>query len=138
MRVAVEEAAADTAASAEGDTLVSAVVPILLEAVAATAEPDLVGLAAAMARSITHPECQRDATVAMHRESRLEGRFMVRARERKVERLPGNFLGRHAILAAITFRKINPGLALRVSPQSRRVIMLEEIGIHAGSTLSPV
>ena len=51
MRVAMEEeAAADTAASVEEDTLVSAVAPILGEAVVPTVEE------AAMTESTTHPE----------------------------------------------------------------------------------
>ena len=134
-------AAADTAVSAAGATQVSAAAPVRAELVVATAVPGLVGLAAAMARGITHPESQRDATAATadmvkittHRESRLEGRFMVLARDRKIELLPSSLRGRHAIPLAITFRQIDPGLVSRASPLSSRVIMRKKIGIYASS-----
>jgi hypothetical protein len=134
----VTEAAADTAVSAAEDTRVSAAAATGAELVVATAEPGSVGLAAAMARGITHPEPRRDATAAMgkgtmHREARPETRFTVPAREHKVEPLPSSLLGRQSILVATTSRKIDPRLVLRVSPPSTRVIMRGQIGTYASS-----
>jgi hypothetical protein len=119
MRVAVDTAAADTAASAGAD--------------AHTVEPESAKEPVHMPRDLIHLESQRDSMAAPHRESRLEGRFIVLARGRKVERLPSSLLVRHAIRVAITFRKINPGLVLRVSLLSSRVTMREKIGIYASS-----
>ncbi len=124
--VAVVTEAADTRASAGDMVAVSAAASVRVELLVATVEPGLAGPAATMARGIIHPESQRDATAATadmakstpHREARLEGRFTVPARDRKVELLPSSLLGRHAIPVAITFRKIDPGLVLRVSPLS--------------------
>lgn len=58
---------------------------------------------------------------------------MALARDRKAERRPSSLLDRRAIPVAITFRKIDPGLVLRVSPLSSRVIMRERIEIFASS-----
>ena len=52
------EAAADTAASAEGDMLVSAVVPILAEVIAATVELGSADQLARMRQGLIHPESQ--------------------------------------------------------------------------------
>src|SRR3954447_5910035 len=73
--------------------LVSAVVPILVEAVAATAELGSADQLARIRQGPTHPESQRNATVAMHREARPEGRFMILARDRKIEPLPSSLHG---------------------------------------------
>ena len=53
-----------------------------------------------------------------HREPRLERRFMVLVRDRKIEPLPGSLLVRQIILVATTSREINPALALRVNPHA--------------------
>ena len=55
-------AAEDMQVSVAEDTRVSAAAPVRAELVVAMAEPGSVGLAAAMARGITHPESQRNAT----------------------------------------------------------------------------
>ena len=141
MRVAVDTAAAGAAALAVEDTQVSAGAPVRAELVVVTPAAGLVGLAAAMPRGITLPESQQAATAATadmrksttHRDPRLEARYIVLARDRKVEPLPSNLLGRHAIPVAITFRKIDPGLVLRVSLLCSRVIMREKIGTYASS-----
>src|SRR5438874_2987763 len=96
--------------------LVSAVVPILVEAVAATAELGSADQLARMRQGPTHPESQRNATVAMHREARPEGRFMVLARDRKIEPLPSSLHGLQIGLELTTFPVINLALALRVNP----------------------
>ena len=96
----------------------------------ATVELELAMVLAAMARAIMHPESQRDATAATaatgkgitHREARLEGRFIVLARDRKVEPLPGSLLGRQSILVATTSHEINPLLALRANPASSNAL----------------
>ena len=113
------------------DTRVSAAAPAEAELVVATVEPGLAGRVAAMARSITHPEFQRNATAATAapdegptpREARLEATFMVLARDRKAEPLRSSLRGRQITPAAITFRAINPRLALRVNPVSDPVII---------------
>jgi hypothetical protein len=144
MRVAVDTEAADTAASVAGDTQVSAAedtrvsaaVSERAELVLATAEPVLVGLAAAMARGITHPESQRDATALIvtteataatgkgitHREPRRGIRLIVLLTVRKAEPLPGSLLGRQSILVATTSHEINPLLALRANPASSNAL----------------
>ena len=142
MGVAVdtEEEEAGVAASAVGDTQASAGAPVRAESVVAT-PGGLVGLALAMARGITHPESLGAATAATadmrksttHRDPRLEGRCIVLAQDRKVELLPGNLLGRRAIPVAITFRKIDPRLVLRVSLLYSRVIMQAKIETYASS-----
>jgi hypothetical protein len=132
MRVAV-----DTAALAVEDTQVSLAVPVELAWLAGTLELGSAEDLAPMRRDLIHLESQRDATTATadmgksttHREFRLEARFMVLVTGRKVEPLPSSLLGRRAIPVAITFRKIDPGLVLRLSPLSSRVIMREKIGI---------
>ena len=116
MALAVVTEAEDTAASAAEDTRISAAVAMPAELVVTTAEPGAVGLAAAMARGLTHPESQRNATVAMHREARPEGRFMVLARDRKIEPLPSSLHGLQIGLELTTFPVINLALALRVNP----------------------
>jgi hypothetical protein len=123
MRVGVDTEAADTGASAAGDMRVSAEAPISAELVMALAEPGLAVLVAAMARGITHLESRRDATAATdknttQREARLEARFMVPARDRKVEPLPSSLLGRQVTRVATTSHEINPLLALRANPAS--------------------
>jgi hypothetical protein len=111
--------------SAVADAPVSAAAaPILVELVVATAELGLAVLLAAMARGITRPESQQDATAATadmgkittHRESRPEGRFMVPGRSRTVGSLPTSLPGRQVTRAAITSREIDPGLVLRANP----------------------
>ena len=96
--------------------LVSAVVPILVEAVAATAELGSADQLARMRQGPTHPESQRNATVAMHREARPEGRFMVLARDRKIEPLPSSLRDLQIGLEVTSFPGINLALALRVNP----------------------
>jgi len=71
---------------------------------------------ARMRQGPTHPESQRNATVAMHREARPEGRFMVLARDRKIEPLPSSLHGLQIGLELTTFPVINLALALRVNP----------------------
>ena len=112
----VMEAEEDAAASAAGENRISAAVAMPAELVVTTAEPGAVGLAAAMARGLTHPESQRKATVAMHREARPEGKFMVLARDRKIEPLPSSLHGLQIGLELTTFPVINLALALRVNP----------------------
>ena len=112
----VMEAEEDTAASAAEDNRISAAVAMPPELVVTTAEPGAVGLAAAMARGLTHPESQRKATVAMHREARPEGRFMVLARDRKIEPLPSSLRDLQIGLEVTSFPGINLALALRVNP----------------------
>ena len=134
MRVAV-------VTEAEEDTRVSAAVAMRAELVVATVEPGSVMVVAVMARAITHPGSRRDATAATAAmgkryyapRSSTGGQIMVPARERKIKLLPGSLLGRQSILVAITSRKIDPALVLRVSPLSSRVIMREKIG-HTSST----
>ena len=117
---------ADTRVSAGDTPAASAAAPVQVELVAATVEPGLAVVVAAMARGITHPGSRRDITAAtaamgkraMHREARLDGRFMVLARDRKVEPLPSSLLGRQSILVATTSHEINPLLALRANPAS--------------------
>ena len=132
---------AGAAASVAADMGVLVAAPVRAELVVATAEPESLGPAAAMARGLTQQESQRDATAALadmgksttHRESRPEARFMVLALDRKVERLPSSLLRRRAIPVAITLRKIDPGLVLRVSPLSSHVIMREKIGTYVNT-----
>ena len=112
----VMEAEEDAVASAAGENRISAAVAMPAELVVTTAEPGAVGLAAAMARGLTHPESQRKATVAMHREARPEGKFMVLARDRKIEPLPSSLRGLQIGLEVTTFPVINLALALRVNP----------------------
>jgi hypothetical protein len=81
---------------------------------------------AATGKDTTHPERRSVDTIS------------VLLRVRKIEPLPGSLLGRHAIPVAITFRQIDPGLVLRVSPLSSRVIMREKIGIYASSAQTPL
>ncbi|PYL50660.1 MAG: hypothetical protein DMF32_03585, partial [Verrucomicrobia bacterium] len=52
----------------------------------------------------------------MHREARPEGRFMVLARDRKIEPLPSSLHGLQIGLELTTFPVINLALALRVNP----------------------
>ena len=122
------------------DTRVSAAAPISAELVAATVEPELAMVLSAMGRGITHPESQRDATVAMaatgkdtmYREARLAARFIVLLRDRKVKLLLGSLLDRQIIQAAIMSLEINPGLALRtVSPVSSTVIIRAQLRMSA-------
>jgi hypothetical protein len=76
--------------------------------------------AGSMVRGIIRPESPRDATAAIaamgkdttYREAQPEPRFMVPARDRKVESLPISLLGRQLIPVATTSREIGPGLAL--------------------------
>src|SRR6478672_912220 len=83
-----------------------------------------------MARAIIHPGSRQDATGAtatmgkgtMHRETRLEGRFMVPARDRKIEPFPSSLLGRQSIPVATTSHEINPLLALRANPASSNAL----------------
>ena len=118
---------ADTRVSAGDTPAASAAAPVQVELVAATVEPGLAVVVAAMARGITHPGSRRDitaATAAMGKRAlctakpRLDGRFMVLARDRKVEPLPSSLLGRQSILVATTSHEINPLLALRANPAS--------------------
>ena len=126
MAVTVVTEAADTRASAGDTPAVSAAAPVRVELVVATVEPGLAVLVAPMARGITHPGSRRDVTAATaamgngatHREARLDGSFMVLARDRKVEPLPSSLLGRQSILVATTSHEINPPLALRANPAS--------------------
>jgi hypothetical protein len=123
-----EEAAADTAASVEGDMLVSAVGPILAQVVAATVELGSTEPLVRMRQGPIHPAFQtaalaRTGKSTTHHERRVERRFMAQVRGHKIGPLPGSLLARHATRVAITFRKIDPGLVLRVSPLSSRVIM---------------
>src|SRR4029453_8022799 len=128
MRVAVDTAAAaaDTATLAVEDTQVSLAVPVELAWLARTLEAGSAEDLAPIRPDLIHLESQRDATAATadmgksttHREFRLEARFMVLVTGRKVEPLPSSLLGRRAIPIATTFRKIDPGLVLRVSPLS--------------------
>jgi len=117
----VMEAEEDAAASAAGENRISAAVAMPAELVVTTAEPGAVGLAAAMARGLTHPESQRKATVAMHREARPEGRFMVLARDRKIEPLPSSLHGLQIGLELTTFPVIKSGVgfARKSSTQQR-------------------
>ena len=109
---------------------VSAAALLQVELVVATAEPALAVVVPAMARGLTHPESQRDATAATaatgkgttHREARPEARLMVLARERKVGPLPSSLLGRQGILVATTSHEINPALALRANPASSNAL----------------
>ena len=125
----VTEAAAGTAVSASEDTQVSAALVMRAELVVATVEPGSV-MVPVMARATTHPESQRDATAATaatgkgttHREARLEGRFIVLLRARKVRPLPSSLLGRQSILVATTSHEINPLLDLRVNPASSNAL----------------
>jgi hypothetical protein len=126
MRVAMEEAAADTVASAEA--LVSAAVRILVEAVVPTAG----------AGGITHPEFRRDATAVTdkgttHRERRLEARFMVPTRGRKVEPVPGSLLVRRIIPVATMSREINRELALPGNQTCSPGIIRDPVAMFAGS-----
>ena len=123
MPVAVDmEAAEDTEASAAEDMQVSAAAPVRAELVVTTLDPGLAVLLAATERGITRPESQQGATAVtaatdkgtMHREARLEIRFIVLLRVRKAESLPGSSLGRQSIRAAITSHEISPGLALPI------------------------
>jgi hypothetical protein len=122
----VTEAAADPAVSAAEDMQVSAEVAMRADSVVATAQPALVMGVAVMARTITHPGPRQDATgvtatmgnSTMHREARLEARFMVLAGDRKIESLPSSLLGRQSILVASTSHEINPLPALRANPAS--------------------
>lgn len=138
-------AAADTAASAAEATQVSvgADAQASLAALAATVALESAEELLPMPRDLIHLEPQQDGMAGTgksttHRESRREGRFLVPARDGKAERLPSSSLSRHAIPVAITFRRIDPGLVLRVSPLSGRVIMQEKIGIYASSAQTPL
>lgn len=83
---------------------------------AATAALELAILAAATERgAITHLRYQADATAATGRDItsrgvRLEIRFIVLIRVRKVESLLGSLLGRQITPVAITSPEINPEL----------------------------
>src|SRR5947207_11868520 len=76
---------------------------------------------ARMRQGPTHPESQRNATVAMHREARPEGRFMVLARDRKIEPLPSSLHGLQIGLELTTFPVIKSGVgfARKSSTQQR-------------------
>ncbi len=108
------------------DTQVSVAVPMAAVRLVATAELGLAGVPVAMARGIIHPESRLDTTATTgdmdrattHREAQREARFMVPARDRKVEPLPSSLLHRQVVPAATTSREINPPLALRVNPAS--------------------
>jgi hypothetical protein len=135
MRVAmgVEAAAADTATSAEGDMLVSAVVPILAEVVAATMELGLADQLARMRQGLIHPESQPVAMAGTgkgttHRKRRLERRFMA-----QVQPLPGSLLVRRIIPVATTSREINPALALLENPTCNPGIIREQIPMFASN-----
>jgi len=136
MRVAMqEEEEAGTAASVEGDMLVSAVVRISVEAVAPTAA------AAAMAGGTIHPEFRRGATAitadmgrgTLQRETRQEARSMVLAQLRGLEPLPSSSLVRRIIQVATTSRQINRELALLGNPTSNPDIIREQIAISGSS-----
>lgn len=141
MRVGVDTAEAPgTAASVPEAMQVSAAADaeVSAEPLAATVELGLAEESVLLPRDLTHPESQPDGMAGTdrsitHREARLERRFIVLARDRKVERLPGSMRGRHGIPVAITLHKIDPALGLRASPLSSREIMRERIGIYASS-----
>lgn len=148
MRVAVDtdEAVAMQASAAEA-ARVSAAAAVRGELVVATAEPGLAAALAAMGRGIihrayrpdatvatrrgnTHPESQRDAMEGTgkgttRREHRVEGRFMVQLRGRKVGPLPNSLLVRRSTLVATTHREIDPELALPGNPTCNPVIIRE-------------
>ena len=140
MRADAVEAEEDTAASAEGDMLVSAAVPILAELVVATLE-GLAEVVLVMAAGITHPESQPDVTAVitvtgkglMYREARPDASSTVLARARKAGPLHGSLLVRQNTLAAITSREINPELALQGNPTSSRVTIREQLDISASN-----
>jgi len=147
MAVTVVTEAADTRASAGDTPAVSAAAPVRVELVVATVELGSAVLLAATERGITHRESQLDAMAAIapteapaatgkgttHREARLEDRFMVPARDRKVELLPSSLRRRQVVPVATTFRESNPALALRVNPVSSPVITGARIGMFASN-----
>jgi hypothetical protein len=127
MRVAVvTEEAAGPAVSAEErmqvsaaeDTRVSVAEAIRAELVMATVGPVSIMVVPVMARATTHPRSQRavmEATAAMgrdtmHREARLDGRVILPAPDRRIERC------RQGILVATTSHEINLLLHLRANP----------------------
>jgi hypothetical protein len=137
------EAAGVTQVSAAEDARVSVVAPVELAWLAATVEPALAALLAAMVEGSTHPESQRDGMAAMgkgttHHEPRLEGRFIVLLRVRKVGLLRGSPLGRQNIRVAITSREINLELALPGNPTCNPVTIREQIAISANSAPLPL
>lgn len=142
MHVAVDtEAAEDTQVSAAEDARGSAAAPVRAELVAAIVEPGLADLAAAMARGLTRPEFQLGATAAIaalangttRRKARVEARFIVPARDRKVGPRPGSLLGRQGILVATMSREINPALGLLVSRACSPVVTPRQVAIFASS-----
>jgi len=141
--VAVVTEAADTRALAGDALVVSAAASVPVELLVATVEPGLVGPAAAMARATTHPGSQRDATAPtaapdkglMHREVRLERRFIVLLRVRKAGLLPGSLLSRQVVPVATMSREINPELGLLVSPACSPVVTRGQVGIFASNAL---
>src|SRR5450759_1259418 len=101
MGVAVATETEDTRALAADTPAVPPAAAISAGLVVATVESGLAMVLAPMARGITHPESQRDATAATaamgkgttYREARLAGRFIVLLRVRKVGPLPGSLPG---------------------------------------------
>ena len=139
MRVAVDTAAG-AAASAVEDTQVSAGAgaQVSVAALAPTVELGSAEELVPMPGDLIHLESQRDDMAGTgkstpHLEYRPGGRFIVLLRVQKIKPFQGSLLGRRAIPAAITFRKIDPGLVLRVSLLYSRVIMREEIGTYVSS-----
>jgi hypothetical protein len=141
MPVAVDtEAPAGAVASAVEDMQVSAGADaqVLVAVLAATVELESAEELVPMPQDLFHLEFQRDGMAGTgksttHHEHRPGGRFIVLLRVCKIKPVQGSLIGRRNIPVAITFRQIDPGQVLHVSPLSSRVIMLGQIGTYASS-----
>jgi hypothetical protein len=142
MGAAVVAEVEDTAGSAAADTQVSVAAPVAPAWLAATPELESADQLACMPRGLIHLESQPDdmATAGTgkgttRREPRLEGRFIVLLRVRKVGPLPGSLLVRQITPVATTFREIDPESALPGNPTSKPVIIREQIEISGSNVL---